>query len=181
MPYKISETAWFWEVVEDHGGQISGGDAGIRTRGAPFRARRFSKPLVSATHPRLRSHRGEVAPDPAKPRPITGQFEHGNGGNRFSRTNRLWRNIWPFWSDGMRRSSGKLERVVQAIRGVAVAPAINASAAFRRLDLNTSPNLDANKRGICTLVADGPFALPCCGFDSAHGSSRGFAGRDFIC
>ena len=33
-----------------------GGDAGIRTRGAPFRARRFSKPLVSATHPRLRTN-----------------------------------------------------------------------------------------------------------------------------
>ena len=31
-----------------------GGDAGIRTRGTLFRVRRFSKPLVSATHPRLR-------------------------------------------------------------------------------------------------------------------------------
>ena len=31
-----------------------GGDGGIRTLGAAFTARRFSKPLVSATHPRLR-------------------------------------------------------------------------------------------------------------------------------
>ena len=31
-----------------------GGDGGIRTLGSPLRLRRFSKPLVSATHPRLR-------------------------------------------------------------------------------------------------------------------------------
>ena len=31
-----------------------GGDGGIRTLGAELSARRFSKPLVSATHPRLR-------------------------------------------------------------------------------------------------------------------------------
>jgi hypothetical protein len=37
-----------------------GGDAGIRTRGAPFRARRFSKPLVSATHPRLHAGFGAM-------------------------------------------------------------------------------------------------------------------------
>ena len=177
----MSETACFWRFIEDRWGPISGGDAGIRTRGAPFRARRFSKPLVSATHPRLRSHRGEVAPDPAKPRPITGQFEHGNGGNRFSRTNRLWRNIWPFWSDGMRRSSGKLERVVQAIRGFCVGHGHLRQRTLARLEFNPSPDLDANKRGTCALVASDPFTLPCCGFDSAHGSSRGFAGRDFIC
>ena len=28
------------------------GDGGIRTRGTPLRVRRFSKPVVSATHPR---------------------------------------------------------------------------------------------------------------------------------
>lgn len=32
-----------------------GGDGGIRTLGAEFSARRFSKPLVSATHPRLQT------------------------------------------------------------------------------------------------------------------------------
>ncbi len=30
----------------------NGGDGGIRTLGTPFRVRRFSKPVVSATHPR---------------------------------------------------------------------------------------------------------------------------------
>ncbi len=33
--------------------QINGGDGGIRTLGTVFTVRRFSKPLVSATHPRL--------------------------------------------------------------------------------------------------------------------------------
>ena len=32
----------------------SGGDGGIRTLGTPYRVRRFSKPLPSATRPRLR-------------------------------------------------------------------------------------------------------------------------------
>ena len=35
--------------------QNIGGDGGIRTLGAEFSARRFSKPLVSATHPRLQT------------------------------------------------------------------------------------------------------------------------------
>ena len=39
-----------------------GGDAGIRTRGSPLRLRRFSKPLVSATHPRLRAPWGKWRP-----------------------------------------------------------------------------------------------------------------------
>ena len=34
--------------------RLGGGDGEIRTLGAEFSARRFSKPLVSATHPRLR-------------------------------------------------------------------------------------------------------------------------------
>ena len=33
---------------------ITSGDGGIRTPGTPFRVRRFSKPVVSATHPRHR-------------------------------------------------------------------------------------------------------------------------------
>ena len=33
---------------------VCGGDAGIRTLGTPYRVRRFSKPLPSATRPRLR-------------------------------------------------------------------------------------------------------------------------------
>ncbi len=32
-----------------------GGDGGIRTLGTELSVRRFSKPLVSATHPRLRT------------------------------------------------------------------------------------------------------------------------------
>ncbi len=35
-------------------GEESGGDGGIRTLGTPYRVRRFSKPLPSATRPRLR-------------------------------------------------------------------------------------------------------------------------------
>ncbi len=33
---------------------LYGGDGGIRTLGTPYRVRRFSKPLPSATRPRLR-------------------------------------------------------------------------------------------------------------------------------
>ena len=33
---------------------IFGGESGIRTRGTCFQVRRFSKPVVSATHPSLR-------------------------------------------------------------------------------------------------------------------------------
>jgi hypothetical protein len=38
-----------------NGSPFCGGDGGIRTLGTELSVRRFSKPLVSATHPRLRT------------------------------------------------------------------------------------------------------------------------------
>jgi hypothetical protein len=48
----------------------SGGDGGIRTLGKVYTLRRFSKPLVSATHPRLQRDWQE--------RPIASGFDGGN-------------------------------------------------------------------------------------------------------
>ena len=62
-------------------GQAVGGDGGIRTLGAEFSARRFSKPLVSATHPRLRAPAGSGSPR-GRTRPITGQSGCGNACDR---------------------------------------------------------------------------------------------------
>ena len=40
------------------GALFVGGDGGIRTLGTELSVRRFSKPLVSATHPRLHTNGG---------------------------------------------------------------------------------------------------------------------------
>jgi hypothetical protein len=53
----MAESRYFpssYEFVKDRLRATSGGDGGIRTLGKDVSLRRFSKPLVSATHPRLR-------------------------------------------------------------------------------------------------------------------------------
>ncbi len=53
-PCKPQKFLAFLRAALDVSERKIGGDGGIRTLGAAFTARRFSKPLVSATHPRLR-------------------------------------------------------------------------------------------------------------------------------
>ena len=55
----------------------NGGDGEIRTRGSDYSLRRFSKPLVSATHPRLLNQCG------GKPRAIAREYGSINYGFAF--------------------------------------------------------------------------------------------------
>jgi hypothetical protein len=78
----------------------AGGDGGIRTLGKVYTLRRFSKPLVSATHPRLHANWQDGA--------IAVEFDRGNGYSAYKycchafRDNTGFDSFWRVFDSGHR-------------------------------------------------------------------------------